>query len=119
MIAHSVSCGTLIKQQVADETRLGEAVRQYVEQNQRPPNNLVNKILSDRLMQLDASTKGWVLHGYPLTREQAEVQKVKLYPKLRSGYFRLLDNIFIFRTCPTVVLNRTVSTSWIFLMIVW
>ena len=29
-------------------------------------------ILSARLSQLDCVTRGWVLHGFPRTREQAE-----------------------------------------------
>jgi len=36
------------------------------------PDNIVMTILSERLAQLDCVTRGWVLHGYPRTREQAE-----------------------------------------------
>ena len=28
--------------------------------------------LTKRLNQLDCATKGWVLHGFPMTRDQAE-----------------------------------------------
>ena len=74
-----VSCGTLIKQQIADETRLGEAVRPFVDEGGQPPTNLVSKVVLDRLTQLDATSKGWVLHGYPLTREQAEVSLLYVF----------------------------------------
>jgi len=30
-------------------------------------------LLSKRLSQLDCSSRGWVLHGFPLTRDQAEL----------------------------------------------
>ena len=36
------------------------------------PDDLVLQLLRGRLAQLDAVTKGWVLHGFPKTREQAE-----------------------------------------------
>ena len=36
------------------------------------PDDLVLQLLKSRLAQLDAVTKGWVLHGFPKTREQAE-----------------------------------------------
>jgi adenylate kinase len=36
------------------------------------PDNIVMTILSARLAQLDCVSRGWVLHGFPRTREQAE-----------------------------------------------
>jgi len=36
------------------------------------PDDLVLQLLQNRLAQLDAVTKGWVIHGFPKTREQAE-----------------------------------------------
>ncbi len=36
------------------------------------PDNIVMSILTARLAQLDCVSRGWVLHGYPRTREQAE-----------------------------------------------
>jgi hypothetical protein len=36
------------------------------------PDDLVLQLLQKQLSKLDAVTKGWVLHGFPKTREQAE-----------------------------------------------
>jgi len=36
------------------------------------PDSLVLGVLKERLSKLDCVSKGWVLHGYPKTREQAE-----------------------------------------------
>lgn len=36
------------------------------------PDDLVLQLLQNRMAQLDAVTKGWVIHGFPKTREQAE-----------------------------------------------
>ncbi|XP_046560875.1 adenylate kinase 8-like [Haliotis rubra] len=68
----NVCCGQLIKQAIADETKAGVAAKAYVEKGVMVPDNLVLNILEVRLSQLDCVTRGWVLHGYPRTREQAE-----------------------------------------------
>ena len=49
--------------------------------NSPVPDSIVLDILKDRLCQLDCVTRGWVLHGYPRTREQAEqLDKAGLRP---------------------------------------
>ncbi|KAJ8299873.1 hypothetical protein KUTeg_021392 [Tegillarca granosa] len=57
----NVSCGSLIKQALSGESKPGQAAKAYIE-----------KGLMERLAQLDCVSRGWVLHGYPQTREQAE-----------------------------------------------
>lgn len=37
------------------------------------PDDVVLALLRDCLDTVDCSTRGWVLHGYPRTREQAEL----------------------------------------------
>ncbi|KAK6195868.1 hypothetical protein SNE40_001206 [Patella caerulea] len=77
----NVSCGQLIKQAIADETKTGQAAKNYVQKKIMVPDSLVLNILKDRLSQLDCVTRGWVLHGYPVTREQAEqLEKEGLVP---------------------------------------
>lgn len=95
----NVSCGTLLKQQVADETTFGEAVKQQVAENNRPPDNLVAKIVYDRLTQLDASTRGWVLHGYPLTRDQAENLNDNGLRPNRVYFLDIPDDCIVERLC--------------------
>lgn len=68
----NVSCSELIKQSLVDDSKLGEAVRPYVERKMMIPDDLVLQLLNNRLAQLDAVTNGWVIHGFPKTREQAE-----------------------------------------------
>ncbi|CAK8679207.1 unnamed protein product [Clavelina lepadiformis] len=94
-----VSCGTLIKEQIAGEAKLGEAVREYVQEGTRVPNNLVCKIVADRLTELDASTKGWVLHGFPITMTQAQgLADVGLRPN-RIFFMDIPDDCVIERLC--------------------
>lgn len=76
-----VSCGQLIKQAIAQETKSGMAAKPYVEKDMMMPDSIVLDILKDRLCQLDCVTRGWVLSGYPRTREQAEqLDKAGLRP---------------------------------------
>ncbi|GFR93133.1 adenylate kinase 8-like [Elysia marginata] len=76
-----VACGQLIKQAIAQETKSGMAAKPYVDKEMMMPDSIVLDILKDRLCQLDCVTRGWVLHGYPRTREQAEqLDKAGLRP---------------------------------------
>lgn len=68
----NVSCGNLMKQAIADETKQGLAAKAYIDKGMMAPDNIVMSILTARLSQLDCVSRGWVLHGYPRTREQAE-----------------------------------------------
>lgn len=68
----NVSMGQLIKQAITDEAKSGQACKPYVEKAMLVPDAIVLNILKDRLTQLDCITRGWVLHGYPKSREQAE-----------------------------------------------
>ncbi|XP_033099160.1 adenylate kinase 8-like [Anneissia japonica] len=68
----SVSSGQLVKEAIANESKIGEAIKPYVNRNMPIPDNLILKLLEDRLSQIDCVTSGWVLRGFPRTREQAE-----------------------------------------------
>ena len=55
------------------------------------PDNIVMTILAERLGQLDCVSRGWVLHGYPSTREQAEtLSKEGFVPNRYMNDFSIL-----------------------------
>ncbi|XP_048586819.1 adenylate kinase 8-like [Nematostella vectensis] len=68
----NVSCTELIKQSLADGSKIGESIQPYIDRKMMVPDDLVLQLLHQRMSRLDAVTKGWVLHGFPKTREQAE-----------------------------------------------
>ena len=37
------------------------------------PDDMVMKLVTHRLSQVDCATRGWVLHSFPFSREQAEL----------------------------------------------
>ncbi|KAJ8413868.1 hypothetical protein AAFF_G00064660 [Aldrovandia affinis] len=77
----NVGCGQLLKAVAADETEAAELIKPYLESREPVPDNLVLKVLTQRLCLLDCTTRGWVLHGFPRNVEQAEkLQESKFIP---------------------------------------
>ncbi|XP_038230899.1 adenylate kinase 8 isoform X4 [Dermochelys coriacea] len=72
----NICCGQLLKEAVADKTKLGELIKPYFDSGWPVPDNIILKLLTDRLNRLDCMTDGWVLHGFPRDLDQAE-QMVK------------------------------------------
>ncbi|KAL5108426.1 hypothetical protein TcWFU_001005 [Taenia crassiceps] len=76
-----VHCGTLIRREVIRETKLGNAMKIYVDTHGSVPDEMVIKLLQARLSELDCTLKGWVLFGFPRTRLQAQMlDEVDLAP---------------------------------------
>ncbi|MEM5871833.1 MAG: adenylate kinase [Candidatus Aenigmatarchaeota archaeon] len=74
-IAH-ISTGDLLREEVKNETQLGKKAKVYMEKGELVPDELVNKILKERLKKKDCE-KGFILDGYPRTIEQAkELEKI-------------------------------------------
>ncbi|NXE26445.1 KAD8 kinase, partial [Ardeotis kori] len=77
----NICCGQLLKEAVAEKTKLGELIKPYIDNGYPVPDNLVMKILAERLNTLDCMTNGWVLHGFPRDAEQgAQLQKSHFSP---------------------------------------
>uniref|UniRef100_A0A8U7NJU9 Adenylate kinase 8 n=1 Tax=Corvus moneduloides TaxID=1196302 RepID=A0A8U7NJU9_CORMO len=88
-VLSQVCCGQLLKEAVADNTKLGELVKPYIDNGCPVPDNLVLKRLTERLSALDCLTNGWVLSGFPRDVEQAEqLQKAQINPN-RVFFFNL------------------------------
>ncbi|XP_054249232.1 adenylate kinase 8 [Indicator indicator] len=85
----NICCGQLLKEAIAEKTKLGELVKPYVDSGYPVPDKLVMKMLAPRLHSLDCMTNGWVLSGFPRDIEQGEeLQKAHLIPN-RVFFFHL------------------------------
>ncbi|XP_062446892.1 adenylate kinase 8 isoform X3 [Rhea pennata] len=85
----NICCGQLLKEAVADKTKLGELVKPYFDNGCPVPDNLVVKILTERLNTLDCVTSGWVLCDFPRDLEQGEqLRKARIIPN-RVFFFNL------------------------------
>lgn len=69
-LAH-ISTGDILRQNVADSTGLGAQAKEYMNQGLLVPDQLVTRMVKDRLSQPDAA-KGFILDGYPRNLKQAE-----------------------------------------------
>ncbi|MEE8603167.1 adenylate kinase [Euzebya tangerina] len=65
-----ISTGDIFRANVAGETPLGKEAQGYMSRGELVPDELVNRMVADRLRQDDAET-GFLLDGYPRTVGQA------------------------------------------------
>ncbi|XP_004640611.1 adenylate kinase 8 [Octodon degus] len=69
----NICCGQLIKEAVEDESKLGELILSFFKKGLTVPDNVVLKVLKERMDQPDCVQRGWVLHGFPQDLDQAHM----------------------------------------------
>ncbi|XP_032904569.1 adenylate kinase 8 [Amblyraja radiata] len=99
----NISCGQLLREAVATETRFGETIKPYVESRQPVPDAMVMKCMSQRLSKLDCSTLGWVMHGFPHHAVQAEMLKDAGFLSNRVFFMELPDDAVVERLSMRMV----------------
>ncbi len=67
----AISTGNLIREAIKNQTELGEAVKQYIEDGQLVPDDIVIQMVKERLAKDDCQN-GFILDGFPRTVPQAE-----------------------------------------------
>ncbi|XP_065916646.1 adenylate kinase 8-like [Dysidea avara] len=67
-----VDFNQLVQQTLASDSKLASVMRPFNDSNVAIPDDMLLEVLTNRLNQLDCATRGWVLHGFPLNRDQAE-----------------------------------------------
>lgn len=72
-----LSTGDLLRSQISNETELGIKAKEFVENGELVPDELIISIVMDRLEQEDVKEGGWLLDGFPRTAEQAVIMKEK------------------------------------------
>ncbi|HDS29691.1 MAG TPA: adenylate kinase [Firmicutes bacterium] len=65
-----IDTGSIIRDNIKNNTPLGVEAKSYVEKGELIPNELVIRLIADRLSQPDAK-EGWLLDGFPRSLEQA------------------------------------------------
>lgn len=66
-----IETGSILRQAMRDGTELGEKAREYMESGNLVPDEIIVKIVRERLRQPDCE-EGFILDGYPRTVPQAE-----------------------------------------------
>ncbi|QBI20470.1 adenylate kinase [Egibacter rhizosphaerae] len=72
-----VSTGDIFRANVGQETQLGLEATAYMDRGELVPDDVVNRMVEDRLAQPDAAP-GFLLDGYPRTTAQAEALELLL-----------------------------------------
>lgn len=66
-----ISTGDILRQALSEQTPLGIKAKDYMDQGELVPDQLVQAMVEERLSQNDAQV-GWLLDGFPRTVKQAE-----------------------------------------------
>ena len=113
-----ISTGDILREQVQEGSRLGIQARTYMDRGEYVPDDLVVRMVEERLGESDAS-KGFILDGFPRTVRQAQALEVALAelgtPLTAVVKFTISDPTAIRRitgryTCP--VCKRTYHQEW-------
>jgi len=83
-----VASGDLLRAAVRKRTALGVEAKRYMDKGALVPDELVLKLIEERLQQPDAAS-GFILDGFPRTAAQAET----LTAKLQASGSRQLDKV--------------------------
>ena len=102
-----ISTGDIFRQNVKDGTELGKQVKQIMDAGQLVPDDLVNRIVADRLAKNDCGA-GFILDGYPRTVAQAgmldlllrSMGKPRVVINLRVDYNIIIERLAARRSCP-------------------
>jgi adenylate kinase len=103
-----ISTGAIFRQNVQEGTPMGQTAKDYMERGELVPDEIVNKMIRERLGQPDCA-HGFLLDGYPRTVSQAAdfrkiVEEMGMQPpvvvNLRVGYDVLVERLSERWTCP-------------------
>ena len=66
-----LSTGDMLRSAVADRTELGLLAKEYMDAGRLVPDDVMVKLVRDRINQPDCQERGYLLDGFPRTRQQA------------------------------------------------
>ncbi len=95
-----ISTGDLLRQNVSQETPLGKDAQGYMNKGMLVPDDIVNKMLSQRFGLADIK-KGFILDGYPRNISQAKALDDMLKVKAMD-----VDMVFYLDTSEPVIIQR-------------
>lgn len=96
-----ISTGDIFRTHMSQGTPLGKLAKEYVDAGKYVPDDVTNAMVKDRLSQDDCK-RGFILDGYPRTRDQAQALEVTLsdlgLPLNGVVMIELPDSLLIERT---------------------
>jgi adenylate kinase len=95
-----ISTGDIIRAAIREGSELGKEFKSYTDRGALVPDELVNRMVADRLSQADCK-QGFLLDGFPRTVAQAES-----LDKLLAGLNRKLDHVLLLEVDDRVLVER-------------
>ncbi|KAJ3209810.1 Adenylate kinase 8 [Dinochytrium kinnereticum] len=96
-----ISTGDLLQAAIERQTSMGMQAKPFMERGSLVPDQIMLSLVLQRLQDNDVTAKGYVLEGFPRTKEQALAIQIK---GLCPSHFVLLD------APDEVIVKRTVGT---------
>jgi len=67
-----ISTGDILREEMKNNTSLGQKVKQYIENGKLVPDGVVTKLIESKFSSNNITEKGYMLDGFPRTEKQAE-----------------------------------------------
>lgn len=83
-----ISTGDIFRENIANNTELGQAAKSYSEKGLLVPDEITNKMVADYLANLEDKKNGYLLDGYPRTIDQA-----KAFEEMTKGTDLAVDTV--------------------------
>jgi adenylate kinase len=96
-----ISTGDILREAVKNQTEFGREVKKIMNSGALVPDDLINKIMADRLARADTK-KGFILDGFPRT----EAQAAALDELLKKNSLGNIDLVLYFDSTLKVIIER-------------
>ncbi|KAI9360335.1 adenylate kinase-domain-containing protein, partial [Zopfochytrium polystomum] len=96
-----ISTSALLQTAIERQTSLGNQAKPFIERGELVPDAIMLSLVTQRLEEPDAVTKGFVLDGFPRTREQAFAMQMR-------GL--VVDHFVIIEIPDAVIIDRALQT---------
>ena len=96
-----ISTGDILRKEMKNNTPLGQEAKSFVEQGELVPDEVVTKLIKQELSNNADIGNGYMLDGYPRTKQQAEDLDLML-----SDINQSLDHAFYLESSLPVIVQR-------------
>ena len=108
-----ISTGEIFRTNIQNETELGKIAKQYIDNGDLVPEELVNKLVEDRIAQADCEN-GFILDGYPRNIAQAKflegITNIDIALMIDLSEEKIIERLSSRRMCSKC--NQPTSLDW-------
>ena len=108
-----ISTGEIFRTNIQNETELGKIAKQYIDNGDLVPEELVNKLVEDRIAQDDCAN-GFILDGYPRNIAQAKflesITNIDIALMIDLSEEKIIERLSSRRMCSKC--NQPTSLDW-------